>query len=102
MEYIELTPNYAHMFQVMLKSATEQAEPHSILDYSATREQQIAALRSLQAILAPLNIAAQCMTNRESVETFREALAGMVTRIDTAAIKLENSDTDPTDGKGLL
>jgi len=44
--------------------------------------------------LAPLNIAAKCMTSREAVEQFRDALNWIVEDIDRTANGLEQSLDD--------
>lgn len=86
---IVLTPNYDHIFRTMLREAQIRAKADTMFDcYSDSREADL--LRAVQGFLAPLNIAAQCMTDREAVEKFREALNAIVQDIDKTASALEN------------
>jgi hypothetical protein len=82
---IVLTPDFAHMFQVMLREAVTQSGAVTLFDCLGTVERTALALRAVQRFLAPLNIAAQCMTNREAVEQFREALNQIVQDIGRVA-----------------
>lgn len=82
---IVLTPNYEHMFAMMLREAQTQADARTLFDCLGTVKQTAKALRALQRFLAPLNIACQCMTNRQAVERFREALNQIVQDIDKTA-----------------
>ena len=82
---IVLTPNYGHMFAMMLREAKMQAEARTLFDCLGTVRKTAQALRAVQRFLAPLNIACQCMTNREAVERFREALNQIVQDIDKTA-----------------
>lgn len=82
---IVLTPNYERMFKTMLHQAVIQSEARTLFDSLGTVRQTAKALRAVQRFLAPLNIACQCMTNREAVERFREALNQIVQDIDKTA-----------------
>ena len=89
---IVLTPNYEHMFAMMLREAKMHAEAQTMFDCLDTvRTRKLAvALRAVQRFLAPLNIACQCMTNREAVDQFREALNQIVQDIDKTAGEWED------------
>ena len=80
-----LTPNYEHMFAMMLREAKMHAEARTLFDCLGTVKKTAEALRAVQRFLAPLNIACQSMTNREAVERFRDALNQIVQDIDTVA-----------------
>jgi len=92
MNEIVLTPNYAHLFATMLREARTQSEARRMFDFRPHIAAE--ALRAVQRFLAPLNIAAQSMTDRDAVEKFREALNEMVQDIDRTAAQLE-AGTEP-------
>lgn len=82
---ITLTPAFEHMFKTMLREAITQSDASTLFDCVGTVERTALALRAVQRFLAPLNIAAQCMTNNQAVEQFREALNKIVQDIDRTA-----------------
>jgi len=83
-----LTPAYEHIFKTMLHEAKIQAQADCLFD-GMLFGGEAQALRTVQRFLAPLNIAAQCMTNREAVEQFREVIAAIVQDIDKTAAQRE-------------
>lgn len=89
MSEIQLTPNYANIFRQMLNEAKNQSDPYCL--FSLPARDRAEALRAVQRFLAPLNIAAQCMTDVAAVETYREALAGIVSGINLAAGEIEEA-----------
>jgi len=94
---IVLTPDYEHMFKTMLLQSQTQAQAKDLFDCiweTADERLELAALRAVQRFLAPLNIAAKCMTSREAVEQFRDALNWIVEDIDRTANGLEQSLDD--------
>jgi len=102
---ITLTPDFANIFRQMLAEAVRQGDARTIFDSVLAPTQEAEALRAVQRWLAPLNIAAQCMTDRASVDTFRDALAKMATDLDRYAGALEAElpadGADCTGGKDL-
>lgn len=92
---IQLTPAYEHIFATMLREAKMRGEAQTLFDCLDTNHirrdlrQTALALRAVQRFLAPLNIAAQCMTNREAVEHFREAINQIVQDINKTAAERE-------------
>jgi hypothetical protein len=88
---IVLTPAYDHIFRTMLREALNQSDALSLFD-CLPFDLQAQALRAVQRFLAPLNIAAQCMTTKEAVEEFREAFSRIVVDIDKTAAGKEDLD----------
>ena len=86
---IVLTPNYEGLFKVMLDQAILLADASTLLYPLLADERRGESLRAIQSFLAPLNIAAQCMTTAPAVEKFREALNRIVQDIDRTAGQLE-------------
>lgn len=81
---IVLTPAFEHIFKTMLREAQNQSDADCIFDCLPV-DLQTQALRSIQRFLAPLNIAAQCMTNKLAIEQFRDAINLIVQDIDQTA-----------------
>lgn len=85
---INLTPDFKRMFAQMLAEAERQAQAEDLFD-CLPHDLRAEALRSVQRFLAPLNIAAQCMTNAKAVGEFREALSRIAVDVDKTAGDLE-------------
>lgn len=87
---IVLTPNYSNIFRQMIQEARNQGEASSIFRDVRPKAAQVEALRAVQRFLAPLAIAAACMTSTAEVEQLRDALCTINTGIDTRANEMEN------------
>lgn len=96
---IQVDIDFAGLYAQFMREAHLQADriQHFMVpparDYSQT-EQTIAALRAMQAVLAPLNIASQAMTTVGQVEEVRGLLASIVKAIDERATALECTDDE--------
>jgi hypothetical protein len=60
--------------------------------------QEVLVLRAVQRWLWPLSMAAQCMTTREAVEEYREAINQLLTGVDRYAGELENELAEDKNG----
>lgn len=85
---IVLTPNYEGIFRNMLGEALNQSKALTLFD-CLPDDLQAQALRAVQRFFAPLNIACQCMVNKQAVEEFREAMNKIVQDIDHTAFDKE-------------
>ena len=85
MQTITITPDYEALAANMLRAAGHAAR-------SLTRSAGAEALRDIQGILAPLNVAAQAITTTQTLEDFRAVLAGIVTSLDERANTLEAAE----------
>lgn len=81
---IILEPNYEQLFAQFIREAKLQAE-----NFQRNSPDALAALRDLQAILAPLNIAAQSMTRTLQIVDLRAALDEMVKGVQARADRIE-------------
>jgi len=88
MTEINLMPDFARMFQLMLREVVNQGKAEYVFDCLPS-DLQPPALRSIQRFLAPLNIAAHSMTSAEAVQQFRDTLNRIVRDIDQTAAEME-------------
>lgn len=86
---VDLTPNFDKIFRQMIQEARNQGEASAIV-YGIPATKRVEVLRAIQRFLAPLAIAANCMTNAEMVEQFRDAITAINAGIDTRASEMEN------------
>jgi hypothetical protein len=101
-ESIEIIPDYANLFRMMLRDAKMQANMRTM--FARSDDDRAELLREVQRWFAPLTIAANCATTRDAIGELREAMSDMLAALDKEARRLESKleDADPTDGKGLL
>lgn len=88
---IRIEPNYRALFAMFLREAKLAGE-------RALAEDGAGTLRTLQAVLAPLNVAIQSATTLQDIEAYREALADLVKQIDSKASKLEATTGEEANG----
>ena len=86
---MDVTPAYGQIFRHMIHEAENQSDALVMFGFLECRE-QAQALRSIQRFLAPLNIAAQCMTDGKSVEQFRDLFNRILRDIDKTAMVRED------------
>ena len=91
---ITLTPNYDRMFATMIQEARNQGEASWLVREFGPPARRAEVLRAVQRFLAPLAIAANCMTTREMVEQFRDTIATLNTGVDKLAGELESEPTE--------
>ena len=90
---IVLTPDFAQMFRQFTREARIQTDAlyrdMPEMDCAEMAEKRD-ALRSVQAIIAPLNIAVQAMTSTAQIQTLRDILDAMTKSIVNRADRLDN------------
>lgn len=102
MKEILITPNFKLIFAQFLREAElrgERVEHDLFYALAADPESkspiapvQVALLRAVQGLLAPLNIAIQSATSEQEILDFRATLHAIVTNLDTKATALELED----------
>jgi len=106
MAHIEITPNYANMFRMMLQQVRTQSNVRCMFGGIQAEVDRAELLREVQGWFAPLTIAANCATNVAAIEELRGAMTELLAGINTEAARLENNvaedAADPTNGEGLL
>jgi hypothetical protein len=82
---------------VLFKRFLQDARNAAAAKYTASdrdgplsRKARAQRLRAIQAVIAPITVAAQCATNGAEIEQLRAALGDILHALDEIASRLEN------------
>jgi hypothetical protein len=96
--YINLTPDYANIFDGFEREAKLQAKnilqtihPPAFDGVDAWKESQVSILRTIQGLLSSVNLCAQCATTTGHIQRLRDLTLYCVKTVQEKADQIEAS-----------